>query len=289
MGRINRDDAIVADLLAWGAGSLRELPWRATRDPWAILVSEVMLQQTQVARVLEKYPPFMERFPTVGDMADATLADALVLWSGLGYPRRCRNLHAAAQAITSRHDGRVPDTLEELLALPGVGRYTARAVLCFAHGRAVGVVDTNVSRVLSRLDGTSMTTATLQERADRLVPADSAWEWNQVIMDFGARQCVARSPECGECALRARCRWKGNGADPAAGSAGASRPQPRFAGSDREARGRAMKAVMGGAIGPDELVGAMELDHDRDRANRLIEDLLAEGLLSRGDGVIGLG
>lgn len=289
MGRLNRDDAIVADLLAWGAGSLRELPWRATRDPWAILVSEVMLQQTQVARVLEKYPPFMERFPTVGDMADATLGDALVLWSGLGYPRRCRNLHAAAHAIATRHDGRVPDTLEELLALPGVGRYTARAVLCFAHGRAVGVVDTNVSRVLSRLDGTSMTTATLQERADRLVPGDSAWEWNQVIMDFGARQCVARSPKCGECALRARCRWKGNGDDPAAGSAGASRPQSRFAGSDRQARGRAMKAVVDGNVTPAEMVAAMELVHDPDRAHRLIEDLVAEGLLSRGDGVIGLG
>lgn len=288
MGRISRDDAIVAGLLEWGGDTLRDLPWRRTRDPWTILVSEVMLQQTQVSRVLEKFPGFMRRFPTAEAMAAADLGEALTLWSGLGYPRRCRNLHAASRSIMADHGGRVPTTLDELLALPGVGRYTARAVLCFAHDQHVAVVDTNVARVLSRLDGTAMTASRLQERADSLVPSGASWEWNQIMMDFGARQCHARAPRCAGCPVRARCRWKGSGPDPALTTAGTSRPQSRFEGSDRQARGRAMRLVTTTEASMSEVIAAMEMEHDPVRARAVIESLIVEGLLSRRGELIGL-
>ena len=284
MGRIDDPEHVVDTLLAWGLGSLRDLPWRRTRDPWTILVSEVMLQQTSVARVLPKFEAFMDRFPTPHAMAAAPLGDALALWSGLGYPRRCRNLHAAATAIVRAHGGSVPTGLDELLALPGVGAYTARAVACFAHGEVVAVVDTNVARMLSRLTGEPMKAGHLQQVADDLVPRDAAWEWNQIVMDFGARQCVARAPKCADCVLVAGCSWRGEGEDPARGSAMVSRPQARFEGSDRQARGRAVRAVVEGASRHRDVVAAMGLDGDIARAEALLDDLVSEGLLRRGSG-----
>lgn len=280
MGRLTRHDRVAVELLKWGSGSLRDLPWRRTRDPWRVLVSEVMLQQTSVARVLPKFEAFIEEFPTPATLANAALGDALRLWTGLGYPRRCRNLRDAAIAITETHNGEFPRTLEELLALPGIGQYTARAVLAFAFDETVAVVDTNVSRVLSRLEGKSMSARELQTLADSLVPEGLGWEWNQVIMDFGARACTARSPECGSCALARLCTWRGNGEDPAPKSAGASRPQGRFEGSDRQARGRALRAVADGVTQDSDVVRAMRLD-DADRASVLVDALVAEGLLVR--------
>lgn len=281
MGRLTRHDRIAVGLLQWGSGSLRDLPWRRTRDPWRVLVSEVMLQQTSVARVLPKFETFLDEFPTPVALAQAPLGDALRLWTGLGYPRRCRNLREAAIAITTQHGGEFPRSLEELLALPGIGQYTARAVLAFAFDENVAVVDTNVSRVLSRLEGRSMSARTLQELADSLVPEGLGWEWNQVIMDFGARVCVARSPLCGECALSRLCTWKGDGDDPALKSAGASRPQGRFEGSDRQARGRALRAVGEGITGHSDVVRAMNLEADHERAHALVDALVSEGLLVR--------
>ncbi len=277
MGRLGRDDRLVAALLAWGATSLRDLPWRRTDDPWKVLVSEVMLQQTSVARVTPKFETFIEAFPAPVDLARSPLADALVLWQGLGYPRRCRNLHLAAGVIARDHGGIVPDSLDGLLALPGIGAYTARAVLAFAYRRDVAVVDTNVSRVLSRLDGVSMTARQLQERADRLVPTGLSWEWNQVVMDVGARICTARAPKCDACPVSEWCTWRGVGADPAPASAGASRPQARFEGSDRQARGRAMRALSDGARSRSELSDAMGVDASR--AERLLSGLINEGLV----------
>ncbi len=137
-------------VLAWGAADLRDLPWRRERDPWRILVAEVMLQQTQADRVVPKWIEFLESFPTAAACARATLADVLRLWQGLGYPRRARNLRDAALLVVERHDGRLPDDLDALLALPGVGPYTARAVLAFAFEHDVAVVDTNIARVLAR-------------------------------------------------------------------------------------------------------------------------------------------
>ena len=288
MGRVSRHNTLVDALLEWGAPNLRDLPWRRTRDPWNILVSEVMLQQTSVERVLPKYDAFLQRFPTPGALAESQLGDALQLWSGLGYPRRCRNLHAAALRIMDEHGGCVPSGLDALLALPGVGPYTARAVQCFAFEEVVAVVDVNVSRVLSRIEGASMTARPLQQLSDALVPHDSAWVWNQVMMDFGAQQCTARAPQCTTCPVRRLCRWKGTGVDPALSSAGVSRPQLRFSGSDRQARGRAIKAVIDGITAHSAIVDAMQLSDDKERAERVLNDLVVEGLLVRRRGRINL-
>ncbi len=292
MGRLTRDERIVAALLPWGGTELRDLPWRRTREPWAVLVSEVMLQQTSVSRVQPKYEAFMQAFPSPAALAAAALGDALQLWQGLGYPRRCRNLRDAASVVARDHAGEVPATLEGLLALPGVGQYTARAVLAFAHGADAAVVDTNVSRVLSRLDNASMKARELQARADALVPQGQAWEWNQVIMDLGARVCTARNPSCGSCPLARQCRWRAaslhGAADPAPASAGASRPQARFEGSDRQARGRAMRALAKGCRPEADVIAAMGLDHDTARARRLVDDLVREGLAARDGGVLSL-
>jgi A/G-specific adenine glycosylase len=288
VGRVSRHNTLVDALLEWGAPNLRDLPWRRTRDPWNILVSEVMLQQTSVDRVLPKYEAFLQRFPQPCALAESPLGDALQLWSGLGYPRRCRNLHAAATCIVNDHDGCVPSELDALLALPGIGPYTARAVQCFAFEEVVAVVDVNVSRVLSRIDGAPMAARPLQHLADSLVPHDSAWVWNQVMMDFGAQQCTARTPQCSTCPVRTLCRWKGKGVDPALGSAGVSRPQMRFSGSDRQARGRAIKAVIDGTSSPLAIIDAMQLSDDTERAERLLKDLVTEGLLVRRGGRINL-
>lgn len=281
MGRITRHDRIATGLIEWGSGSLRDLPWRRTNNAWRVLVSEVMLQQTSVARVLPKYEAFLEAFPTPHALASAPLGEALQLWSGLGYPRRCRNLRDAAAVIDQQYQGKMPDTLEELLALPGIGKYTARAVLAFAHRADVAVVDVNVSRVLSRLQGEPMKAKALQLFADELVPQGLGWEWNQVMMDFGARHCTVRNPNCGQCPVKKQCKWAGVGDDPAPASAGASKPQARFEGSDRQARGKAMRAVGDGVRSVNDVIDAMGLEASSTRAHQLIDDLVNEGLLIR--------
>src|SRR5262249_802442 len=149
-------------LLDWSAESRRDLPWRRTRDPWAILVSELMLQQTQVARVVPRYEEFLDRFPTAAACASADVGDVITMWAGLGYNRRAVNLHRCAGAVVSSHGGSLPDSLDALTALPGIGPYTARAVLAFAFERDVAVVDTNVGRVLARWDGRSLTAKEVQ-------------------------------------------------------------------------------------------------------------------------------
>jgi A/G-specific adenine glycosylase len=284
VGRLSRHDRIAAGLLQWGSGSLRDLPWRNTANPWHILVSEIMLQQTSVARVLPKFAAFIEAFPTPAALASAPLGDALQLWSGLGYPRRCRNLREAAIVIHGTHGGCVPSTLEELLPLPGIGQYTARAVMAFAYRVDIGVVDVNVSRVLSRLEGTPMTARELQILANQLVPQGLAWEWNQVMMDFGAQLCSVRRPECPTCPVQSQCKWRGVGEDPAPASAGASKPQATFEGSDRQARGRAMRAVGDGIDLFTDIVDAMHLAHDPKRAQTLTNQLVSEGLLVENQG-----
>jgi A/G-specific adenine glycosylase len=176
-------EEVVPELLSWGGPRLRDLPWRRTRDPWGVLVSEVMAQQTQVARIIPRWEVFMERFPTPEALASAPLADLLRLWQGLGYPRRARALHDAAGRIAAA--GRFPATVEELMDLPGVGPYTARAVAAFAFGLDVGVLDTNVGRMLARLVGERLRPAAAQALADELVPEGDAWIWYQVVMDLG--------------------------------------------------------------------------------------------------------
>jgi len=202
-----------ARLLRWFKENGRDLPWRRTRDPYKILVSEVMLQQTQVDRVQGYYKRFLKEYPTVQDLAEALPARVRDSWDGLGYYARARNLHAAAQQIVERHDGRFPRRLEEVKALPGVGRYTAGAVVSFAYGEPAPILDTNVRRVLSRVfvrrrpSGPAALDRRLWALAEAAVPSDHAWEFNQAIMDLGATVCTARNPKCSQCPVRQLCTY----------------------------------------------------------------------------------
>ncbi|MFT5224024.1 MAG: A/G-specific adenine glycosylase, partial [Glaciecola sp.] len=174
---------IAGDLLAWSEQTRRDLPWRRVRDPWAILVSELMLQQTQVARVIPKWHAFLASFPDPAACAAAPPGAVISAWQGLGYNRRARNLHATAEAIVENHDGRVPDTLEGLLALPGIGPYTARAVLAFAFEQDVAVVDTNAARFLARgVAGRRLAPREAQDLADSLVAPGTGWAHNQGVL-----------------------------------------------------------------------------------------------------------
>jgi A/G-specific adenine glycosylase len=190
-------------LLAWYKRNARVLPWRETRNPYAILVSEFMLQQTQVSRVLDYYPRFLKRFPTIGALARSRPKAVMEAWDGLGYYARARNLHKLAREVTRRHDGTLPDQPEELRTLPGVGRYTAGAVACFAHEKPVPTVDTNVRRVLERV----FAATDVWGLAEKLVPknGERAWRFNQALMELGALVCTARKPKCPQCPVRSDC------------------------------------------------------------------------------------
>jgi A/G-specific adenine glycosylase len=270
-------------LLGWSAESRRDLPWRRTRDPWAVLVAEAMLQQTQVSRVVPRYESFLEQFPTPRACAEAPVAEVLMAWAGLGYNRRAVQLHRAAGAVAEA-GGRVPHRLEELLALPGVGAYTARAVLAFAFEHDVGVLDTNAARVLARRTGRSLRPREAQSMADASVPAGQGWAWNQAVLDLGATVCTARSPDCDRCPVRRGCAWRASGLaapDPAVGSAGVGGRQSRFEGSDRQGRGRLVSALRGGPVDHDALADAMGWPDDPSRAERVADALVAEGLVAR--------
>lgn len=273
-----------AALLKWAAESHRDLPWRRTRDPWAVLVSEAMLQQTQVARVVPRYHAFLDRFPTPTACAAAPPGDVLTLWAGLGYNRRAVQLHTAATTLVERYDGIVPDDLEGLLALPGVGPYTARAVLAFAFEADAAVVDTNVGRVLARRAGRRLSPREVQAAADAWLPAGEAWAWNQGLLDLGAAVCRARRPSCERCPVADGCAWREAGRpgpDPATGSAGVSGRQSRFEGSDRQGRGRLVDALRSGPVADAELARTMGWSDDPARAQRVAADLVAEGLVVR--------
>jgi A/G-specific adenine glycosylase len=255
-----------AAVLGWGVPRLRDLPWRHTRDPWSVLVAEVMLQQTQVQRVVPKWQAFLDAYPDPERCSQAALGEVLVRWQGLGYPRRARNLHASAARVVERHDGRLPDDLDALMALPGVGPYTARAVLAFAFERDVAVVDTNIARVLARVAGERLTSKTAQAAADAMVPRGDGWLWNQVLMDLGATVCRPR-PLCDECPISDACAWRRRGfaaPDPALGSAGVSTRQAPFEGSARQARGLVLRALHDGARPrgefPPEIVDSLLAD-----------------------------
>ncbi len=268
-------DGFTADVLAWGVPRLRDLPWRHTRDPWAVLVSEVMLQQTQVARVIPRWHAFLERFPQADDCAAAPLGDVLREWQGLGYPRRARNLHATAQRVVEL--GGFPRDLAGLLELPGIGGYTARALMAFAFELDAAVVDTNIARVYARVAGERLTPKRVQAMADDALPLGDAWVWNQCLMDLGAVLCRPAAPRCDECPVRTRCAWRRHaGPDPAVGSSGVSTPQARFEGSDRQARGRLMKALAAGPVAMSDVATIMQ--RDPTTAERLVVALVAEGM-----------
>lgn len=275
--------ALRDSLTAWAAGARRDLPWRRTRDPWAVLVSELMLQQTQVPRVVPRYGAFMERFPTPAATAATPVAEVVRAWAGLGYNRRAVNLHRAAAVVVERHGGSLPHTLEELVALPGVGPYTARAVLAFAFEADVGVVEVNSARVLARAAaGRRLSAAEAQDLADALVPAGAGWAWNQAMLDLGATVCTKSAPDCGGCPLQSCCTWAGaGGPDPAVGSAGAGTPQSTFAGSDRQGRGRLVEALRRGPVPLSGVAEAAGWPDEPERATRVAAGLVADGLAVR--------
>ncbi len=276
---------IVGDVLVdWFAGAARDLPWRRPgTDPWAVLVSEVMLQQTPVARVEPVWRDWMDRWPTPAALAAASPAEVIRAWGKLGYPRRALRLRETAVALTERHGGVVPADVAALEALPGIGTYTARAVACFGHGQPQPVVDTNVRRVVARLvhgraEAAPARAADLTDVA-ALAPAEPerAARFSVAVMELGALVCVARTPRCAVCPVRTDCAWRLAGC-PAPD--GPPRRVQKFAGTDRQVRGRLLD-VLRGADGP---VAAPQLDEawaDAVQRSRCLDSLLADGLVEQ--------
>lgn len=275
-------------LVRWWAESGRDLPWRRTRDPWAVLVSELMLQQTQVARVEQRWRRFLDRFPDPAVCASASRAAVIDEWAGLGYNRRAIYLHRTATECVERFGGKLPDSLDDLLSLPGVGPYTARAVLVFAHERDLGLVDTNAGRFVARaLAGSRVAPAEAQRLADAAVPDGWGWTWGQAVFDLGAAICRRRDPDCDRCPIRRHCEWARAGfpePDPVEGSAGVSVPQSRFEGSDRQGRGRLVDALRRGPVAETDLAEVMGWPLDPDRALRVATTLVRDGIVETLDG-----
>ncbi len=273
-------------ILAWYDANGRRLAFRATHDPYAVLVSELMAQQTQAERAATAWTAWMARFPTVGSLAAAPVAEVVRAWAGLGYNRRAINLQRAARVIVDEHEGRVPDTVVALEALPGVGPYTARAVAAIAFGRPIGAVDTNVRRVLGRAaagDAAAIPARDLQALADAVVPHDRPGDWTHALMDVGAMLCRPRSPRCSDCPAEVWCRFAA-GDRPATATdrprSSGSRPrEPAFPSTTRWLRGRivdrARDAVDGDWIAFDDAIGT----HDRRAVREAVVALAGEGLL----------
>ncbi len=239
-----------------------------------------MLQQTSTSRVIEPWTKFMDQFPTVDACARAPLAQVLVAWSGLGYPRRAKALHDAARLICDEFAGAVPSEIEALRRLPGVGEYTSNAVASFAYGRRVAVLDTNVGRVLARaLANEPLTMSSARELARNLLPRTDVAQFNQSMLDLGAQYCRA-TPRCDECPLARLCAWRAKGGpDPAPLSAGVSRRQNPFAGSDRQVRGRVLRSLHEGPRAKARLVRDLEVGPER--AEIVLESLVRDGLVAK--------
>ena len=268
------------ELLGWFARAARDLPWRRDASPWAVMVSEFMLQQTPVSRVLPVYEAWVERWPTPAALAAESPGEAVRAWGRLGYPRRALRLHAAAIAIVERHGGEVPDSLDELLALPGVGAYTAAAVSSFAFGGREAVLDTNVRRVFARVvSGEQFPPATVtsaeRDLADALLPVRDAHRWAAATMELGALICTARSPRCDECPVADLCRWRA--ADYPAYDGPARRGQA-WHGTDRQCRGRLM-AVLRDAPGAVPKSALDLVWADAQQRERALDGLVADGLV----------
>ena len=275
----------------WYAAGHRELPWRHPEYPaWGILMSEFMLQQTPVARVIPRLAEWLERWPTPADLAAVPPGEAVRAWDRLGYPRRALNLHAAAAAIAERHGNQVPSEVDELLALPGVGPYTARAVAAFAYGVRTPVVDTNVRRVLARaLDGQAESgvprTRRDLEAMDAVLPrsAERARLANAGVMELGQTVCTARAPRCAECPIAALCAWRAAGYPDFEGERGPR--QKRYEGSDRQVRGLILRELRGSDL-PVPTGALAALWPDAEQLARALAGLLRDGLVA-GDPVDG--
>ncbi|WP_432843549.1 A/G-specific adenine glycosylase [Dactylosporangium sp. CA-092794] len=283
----NAQTTIAVILTRWYEANARDLAWRRPgASPWGVLVSEVMLQQTQVSRVEPAWQRWMERWPTPAHLAVDPPGEAIRAWDRLGYPRRALRLHACAAAIVERHDGEVPEDVDALLALPGIGMYTARAVAAFAFRRRHPVVDTNVRRVVARAvageaDGGPATTPADLRAVEALLPEDeeAAARASIAFMELGAVVCTARAPRCEECPLTGVCAWRLAGSPP---SDGPMRRSQGYHGTDRYVRGLLMAVLRAS----DEPVPAQRLDAvwpDADQRGRALAGLLADGLVNRRD------
>ena len=263
-------------LLAWYAVHKRDLPWRQSRDPYAILVAEVMLQQTQVDRVVPKWHAWLHRFPTLADLARASRADAIRAWQGLGYNLRAVRLHQIACEVVAEHNGNLPENVAGLLALKGIGRYTAGAVAGFAYEQPVAMVDTNIRRVLSRVF--QVRPGEVEALAERVVPAQAAYAWNQALMDVGATLCGPKRALCLVCPLVTEC------AGPEFSGTSASkplRPAEEFRGSRRFYRGRLVEALRGTPSGMSLHALCVAVGGSSGAAQMLglVEKLAADGLV----------
>jgi A/G-specific adenine glycosylase len=283
---VSDSNELRARVLDWYDEHARDLPWRApSASPWAVLVSEVMLQQTPVARVLPVYEQWLDDWPTPADLAAVPPGAAVRAWGRLGYPRRALRLHASAVAIVDQHGGRVPSSYEELIGLPGVGDYTAAAVASFAYRQRHVVLDTNVRRVLARVvSGVELPAAPAVTRAERdvaiaLLPEDgpTAAAWAVGTMELGAVVCVAAGPRCGLCPVSELCAWRGAGYPAYDGPA---RKGQTYDGTDRQCRGRLL-AVLRQA---EDAVHVGRLDAawpTADQRERCLQSLLDDGLVAR--------
>ncbi|MEO5877315.1 MAG: A/G-specific adenine glycosylase [Streptosporangiaceae bacterium] len=270
-------------ILDWYEDNARDLPWRAAEaTPWGVLVSEIMLQQTPVNRVLPVWAQWLERWPTPADLAKEPAGEAVRAWGRLGYPRRALRLHGCAVAIVGRHGGEVPTVHAELLALPGIGSYTAAAVASFAYGQRHAVLDTNVRRVLARLrtgaqfPPRSQTVAEVK-MAEELLPVDpaTAARWAVAVMELGALVCTARAPRCADCPVREQCAWRLAGKPPYDGP---PRRGQTYAGTDRQCRGRLL-AVLRHAVGPVRKPALDVVWPDPVQRERSLDGLIADGLV----------
>ncbi|NMN02318.1 A/G-specific adenine glycosylase [Bifidobacterium panos] len=292
------DDGVALALAAWWEANARDLPWRFGRaTPWGILVSEVMSQQTQMSRVVPYWTAWMAKWPDARALAGAPKAEVITAWGRLGYPRRALRLQECAQVVTNRYDDELPRTYDELVALPGVGDYTASAVLSFAYGRRVAVLDTNIRRVLSRVfcgqESLGGSASPLErEMAWRLLPEDlpsrrvsrakggvaPSVTWNQSIMELGALVCTAKSPLCGQCPLAEWCAFFRAGC-PGLGQR-RTRPRQRFQGTDRQVRGLVLGALRelpaGETLSRERVEGLWE---DRAQLTSCVASLDDDGLI----------
>jgi A/G-specific adenine glycosylase len=273
-------------IVDWYATAARDLPWRRTGiDAWAVLVSEVMLQQTPVARVEPVWRDWMERWPTPAALAAVALADVIRAWGKLGYPRRALRLREAAVAIVERHGGVVPEDVAALEALPGIGTYTARAVACFGYGQPQPVVDTNVRRVVARLlhgraEAGNARAADLTDIAELTPSAPGrATRFSVAAMELGALVCVAGTPRCGVCPVRDRCAWRLAGSPAHDGPA---RRVQKFAGTDRQVRGRLLD-VLRAAHEPVDAAALEPAWDDAVQRSRCLDSLLTDGLVEQTD------
>lgn len=273
-------EALHADVLAWFDEAARDLPWRIDPQPWRVMVSEFMLQQTPVARVLPVFDAWMDRWPTPAALAADRPGEAVRAWGKLGYPRRALRLHASATAIVERHGGEVPGEFEDLRALPGVGDYTAAAIASFAFGQRHAVLDTNVRRLFARtMDGVEFPerSVSVAERAVAagLLPDRDAHRWAAATMELGAVICTAKSPRCEVCPIEDRCAWNAAGR-PA--HAGAPRRGQAYAGTDRQVRG-CLLDVLRASEAPVTKAALDAAWDDPDQRERCLASLLADGLV----------